>query len=53
MAEDIAIQLGEKETADYIIGVMIESHLVAGALSFTSIPQSPSPLTPTNTTATR
>lgn len=30
MAEDVAKQLGEKATAENIMGVMIESHLVAG-----------------------
>lgn len=32
VAEDIARQLGEKETGENITGVMIESHLVAGEL---------------------
>lgn len=31
VAEDVARQLGEKATAENIIGVMIESHLVAGS----------------------
>ncbi|KAL8278952.1 hypothetical protein RQP46_008621 [Phenoliferia psychrophenolica] len=33
VAEDVARQLGEKETGENIIGVMIESHLVAGKQS--------------------
>lgn len=35
VAEDIARQLGEKETAENIMGVMIESHLVAGTFPLT------------------
>ncbi|GAA5849500.1 hypothetical protein JCM8547_000475 [Rhodosporidiobolus lusitaniae] len=33
VAEDVAKQLGEEETADNIMGVMIESHLVEGKQS--------------------
>lgn len=33
VAESVAQQLGEKETAENIMGVMIESHLVAGKQS--------------------
>ncbi|GAA6007785.1 hypothetical protein JCM10207_004873 [Rhodosporidiobolus poonsookiae] len=33
VAEDVAKQLGEKETAENIMGVMIESHLVEGKQS--------------------
>ncbi|BGP24319.1 hypothetical protein JCM10295v2_003229 [Rhodotorula toruloides] len=36
VAEDVAKQLGEKDTAEHIMGVMIESHLVEGKQSIPS-----------------